>query len=119
MRYVVFICGTNNIGKNVPEDIIKVIKYTFQLIKCKCCNSKFIVSAVFPLDFSPGTRRDKIKSVKFQVKDVITEMNNNAAYIDPVHTWTASGGSLNTNFYYKDNLHLIEKENEKLSIKNS
>ena len=46
-------------------------------------------------------------------------MNNNAAYVDPVHTWTASGGSLNTNFYYKDNLHLIEKENEKLSIKNS
>ena len=44
-------------------------------------------------------------------------MNNNAAYIDPVHTWTTSGGSLNTNFYYKDNLHLIEKENEKLSIK--
>ena len=67
----------------------------------------------------PWPRRDKIKSVKFQVKDVITEMNNNAAYIDPVHTWTASGGSLNTNFYYKDNLHLIEKENEKLSIKNS
>ena len=42
-------------------------------------------------------------------------MNNNVTYIDPDHTSTTSGGTLNTNLYYKDNLHLIEKGNEKLT----
>ena len=107
MRYVAFIFGTNNIDKKVPEDILKVTKY-------KCCISKVIVLAVFPRDFSPGIRKDKIKSIKFQVKDIITEMNNKVVYRDPVHAWTTSGGTLNKNLYYKDNLHLIEKGNEKL-----
>ena len=43
------------------------------------------------------------------------EMNNNFTYIDPDHTWITSGGALNTNLYYIDNLHLIEKGNEKLA----
>ena len=42
-------------------------------------------------------------------------MNSNFTYIDPDHTWITSGGALNTNFYYIDNLHLIEKGNEKLA----
>ena len=41
--------------------------------------------------------------------------NNNVTYIGPDHTWTASGGALNTNLYYKDNSHLIKKGNEKLA----
>ena len=43
-------------------------------------------------------------------------MNNNyVTYLDPDHTWTTSGGILNTNLNYKDNLHLVEKGNEKLA----
>ena len=42
-------------------------------------------------------------------------MNNNITYIDLDHTWTTSAGTLNINLYYKDNLHLIEKGNEKLA----
>ena len=43
-------------------------------------------------------------------------MNNNyVTYLDPDHIWTTSGGILNTNLYYKDNLHLVEKGNEKLA----
>ena len=41
--------------------------------------------------------------------------NNNITYIDPDHTWATSAGTLNMNLYYKDNLHLIEKGNEKLA----
>ena len=33
VRYVVLTCTTNNINKNVPEDIINSIKYAIQLIK--------------------------------------------------------------------------------------
>ena len=36
VRYDVLICGTNNIDNDVPEDILKDIKYAIQLIKCKC-----------------------------------------------------------------------------------
>ena len=41
--------------------------------------------------------------------------NNDVTYIDANHTWITSGGTLNKNLYYKDNLHLIEKRNEKLA----
>ena len=41
-------------------------------------------------------------------------MSNFVAYIDPYHTWT-SGGVLNRNLYYKDNLYEIENGNEKLA----
>ena len=34
--------------------------------------------------------------------------NNNVRYIDPDYTWTTSDGTLNTNLYYNDSLHLIE-----------
>lgn len=40
-------------------------------------------------------------------------MNNYVAYIDSDQTWT-TGGVLNKNLYYIDNLHLREKNNEKL-----
>ena len=50
------------------------------------------------------------------MKYAVGKMNNNdVVYIDPDHTWTTSGGILNTNLYYKDNLHLVEKGNEKIA----
>ena len=39
---------------------------------------------------------------------------NYVTYIDSDYTWTTLGGALNMNLYSKDNLHLIEKGNEKL-----
>ena len=117
VRYVVFICETNNIDKNLPADIVKGIKYAIQLVKCKFYNCKVIVSGILPRDFSPGIRRNKIRLVNIQIKHTVGEMNNNnITYIDADHTWTTSAGTgtLNMNLYYKDNLHLIEKRNEKL-----
>lgn len=114
VRCYVLIYGTNSIDKNVPEDIVKRIKYAIQLIKCKCYNFKVIVSGLLIWEFSPGIQRNKIRSVNLQIKSVVAEINNkNDTYIDPDHTWTTSGGALNTNLYYNDNLNLIEKGNEK------
>ena len=42
-RYVVLICGTNIIDKNVPADVGKGIEHTIQLIKCKFYNCKVVV----------------------------------------------------------------------------
>ena len=61
VRYVVLICGTNNIDKNIPADIVKGIKYASQLMKYKFYNCKVIVSGILPRDYSPGTRRNKIR----------------------------------------------------------
>ena len=114
VRYVALICGTNNIDKNVPADIVKDIKYAIQLVKRKSCNCKVIVSGILPR--SPDIRRNKIRLVNIQIKYGVREMNNNnVTYIDPDHKWATSGGALNTNLYYKDNLHLIEKRNKKLA----
>ena len=75
-----------------------------------------IVSVVLPRDFSPGIRRNKIILVHIQIKYTVGEINNNnITYIDPGHTGTTSTRTLNMNLYYKDNLHLIKKGNEKLA----
>ena len=42
--------------------------------------------------------------------------NNDVIYLDPDHTRTTSGSILNTNLYYEDNLHLVEKGKEKLAL---
>ena len=56
-----------------------------------------------------------MRLVNIQKKYAAGKMNkNDVTYIDPDHTWTTSGGTFSTNLYYKDNLHLVEKGNEKL-----
>ena len=75
-----------------------------------------IVLGILPRDFSPGIRRNKIRLVNTQIKHNVGEMNNNnITYIDPDHRWTISAGTLKMNLYYKDNLNLISKGNEKLA----
>ena len=88
VRYVVLICGTNNIDKNLPADIVKGIKYAIQLVKYKFYNCKVMVSGILPRDFSSGIRRNKIRLVNIQIKHTVAEMNNNnITYIDPDQTW--------------------------------
>ena len=106
MGYVVLICAANKINKNVPENIVRgILNFTTQVI----------VPRILPRDFCLGIRGGNIKSVNFQIKVVKEELNNNFTYIDTDHTWATSGGALNMNLYYKYNLHLIEKGNEKLA----
>ena len=85
-------------------------------MKCKFYNCKVIVSGILPRDYSPDIRRNKTRLVNIQIKYAVGKMNNNSVrYIDPDHTWTTSGGILNTNLDYKDNVPLVEKGNEKLA----
>ena len=112
VQYVVLICGTNNIDKNAPAEIVKGMKYAIQLVKFYNC--KIIVLGILTWDYSPDIRRNKIRLVNSQIKYAVGKMNkNDVTYINPDHTWT--GGTLDTNLYYKDNLHLVKKENEKLA----
>ena len=69
VRYVVLICGTNNIDKNVPAGIVKGIKCAIQLVKYKFYNCNVIVSGILPREYSPGTRRNKIRFlfIKFNI----------------------------------------------------
>ena len=86
-KYVVLICGTTNIDKNVLAEIVKGIKYAIQLIRCKFYNCKIIVSGILPRDYSPGIRRNKIRLVNIQIKYAVGKMNkNDVTYIDPDHT---------------------------------
>ena len=86
-KYVVLICGTTNIDKNVLAEIVKGIKYAIQLIRCKFYNCKIILSGILPRDYSPGIRRNKIRLVNIQIKYAVGKMNkNDVTYIDPDHT---------------------------------
>ena len=77
VRYVVLNCGTNNIEKKVPPDIVKDIKYAIQLVKGKFYNCKVIVSGILPRNYSSGIRRNKIRLVNLQIKYAAGKMNSN------------------------------------------
>ena len=83
LRYVVLICGTNNIDKNLPEGIVKGNKYAIRLVKSKFYSSKIIVLRILSRELSPRIWRDKIRSGNF---NAVAEMSNNAAYIDSDQT---------------------------------
>ena len=55
------ICETNSINNNVPEDIVKGIKYVIQLIKRNFYNSLL----GNPYSEHRGIQKDKIRLVKF------------------------------------------------------
>lgn len=76
--YVVLICATNKINKNVPENIVRgILNFTTQEV---------IVPRILPWDFCLGIRGDNIKSVNFQIKVVKEELNNSFTYMDTDHT---------------------------------
>ena len=78
MGYVVLICATNKINKNVPENIVRgILNFTTQEV---------IVPRILPWDFCLGIWGDNIKSVNFQIKVVKEELNNNFTYMDTDHT---------------------------------
>ena len=99
LKYVIVHCGTNNVGKDEPVDIVKIF-----------------VSGLLPRDQFPSKTRNIIDLINKELDLCCRNKNiQNIHFLSPGFTWTNLNGSLNASLYYTDFLHLSWEEIEKLS----
>ena len=112
MKNVVILCGTNNINKDPPCDIVQGLIAIGPSFKNRCNNPHIFICGLLP--------RYEYVSVK---RVIIDEINNhlsfkcsvnNFHFIDQSKGWTLDNGTLDFSLFYSDGLHLIEKGNLKL-----
>jgi len=105
-RNVLILIGTNNIGKNNPQEIADGIISVSSMVKARLPQSKILIHGLLPRDASSSKYRKTVALVNHILK-TITDTNY-FIYIEPdLQQWTPNG-CLNPNFYFKDGLHLIK-----------
>ena len=104
-------CGTNNIQHDSVEDITgEIIDISSQLRRIY--KNSNVICGLLP--------RDKSWSVnRVYIKELNEYLRHKCNFIGVIFTdqtdWTSQNGSLKSNLYYDDNLHLIEEGNAKLA----
>ena len=105
-------CGTNNIQHDSIEDITGGIIDISSQLRRIYKNSNVIVCGLFPRDESWSVNRVYIKELNEYLRHKCNFIG--VTFIDQID-WTSQNGSLKSNLYYDDNLHLIEEGNAKLA----
>ena len=112
LKNVVILCGTNNINKDPPYDIVQGLIAIGSSFKNRCNNPNIFICGLLP--------RDEYVSVNRVIIDEINDLLsfkcsvNNFHFIDQSKGWTLDNGTLDFSLFYSDGLHLIEKGNLKL-----
>ena len=99
-------CGTNNIQHDSVEDITGGIIDISSQLRHIYKNSNVIVCGLLPRDESWSVNRVYIKELNEYLHHKCNFIG--VTYIDQID-WTSQNGSLKSNLYYDDNLHLIEE----------
>ena len=104
VKYAVLHCGTNNIGKNTPQEIAMGIKTCgLQLLKM-VPDLKLIIAGILPMDLIPSQNRVDIRETNTILEELCKSMAN-TTYLTP-NGWINEYGVLERKLYRKDNLHL-------------
>ena len=119
VKVVVVLCGTNNIEKNSPSEIVQGILAIVDYIRMKKPAVSIIVCGILPRDFFPTARREDIEEVNDELFEYISYSeelaDKNVIFLAPGKGWTTKGGQLDESLYFTDHLHLIEEGDEKLA----
>ena len=113
IKFIVAHCGTNNVHHHQPDDIVDAMTLIAEKIHLYNPNVIVILSGFLPRD-SNNHYRDKIALINFKLKIKCTTKPK-VYYLEHGTDWTNDDGTLKTNLFFNDNLHLIEHGNEKLS----
>ena len=109
LKNVVILCGTNNINKDPPHDIVQGLIAIGSSFKNRFNNPNTFICGLLP--------RDECFSVKRVIIDEINDLLsfkcsvNNFHFIDQCNRWTLNNGALYFSLIYSDGLHLVEKGN--------
>ena len=112
-------CGTNNIDKNSPGDIVQGLLTIVDYIRAKRPAAMIVVVGLLPRDLHLSYRRSKVDQVNSDLEERISfsdELKEESVYfLKPDDDWVEEDGKLVERLYYTDHLHLVEAGNEKLA----
>ena len=107
VKYVVILCGSNNISIDTPRDIAACIISIGSILQKKSSDINVSIYGLIP--------RDEGWSVNRVLINEVNEILAGFAFIFQDHGWTFANGSLDCSLFYKDMLPLTEKGNVKLA----
>ena len=109
-RYIAIHCGTNNLDRSRPKDIANGILSIGVKFQEHIPNVRVLISGILPRDEGKSQRAEKIAQVNGQLSKMCSNEDlQNFHYIAPDPDFSNEDGSLNTDLYYHDFLHLNEK----------
>ena len=115
LKFVIVHCGTNNVGKDGPVDIVNALFLFATHIQKRKPGVKIFLSGLLPRDQFPSKTRSIIDLINKELDRRCRNKNiQNIHFLSPGFTWTNQNGSLNASLYYTDFL-LSWKGIEKLS----
>ena len=107
LKNAVILCGTNNLQQDPPEDIVDGIIEIGHCLKKRHYHINIFICVLLPRDECTFINRvyvietNKILKVKCSL--------NKFFFIDQDTYWTQPNGCLNSEMFYLDKLHLVEK----------
>ena len=104
---------TNNSFQDSPTDIADGIIDIAQAFQSSYNSINIAIGSILRLDASWSINRVLIKEVKQVLKAKCSK--SFFIYIGYDSCWTFANGSLNPDLFFLDNVHLVEKENLKLT----
>ena len=112
LKNVVILCGTININKDPPCDIVLGLIATDSSFKNRINNANIFICGLLPLDEYVSINRVIID----EINDLLSFKCsvNNFHFIDQSKGWTLDNGTLDFSLFYSDGLHLVQKGNLKL-----
>ena len=111
VKYVIFYCGTNNLGHNSPLKTAEGLLNIACILKKNYKNFHAFVSCLLLRDHEKFVKRSLLHAVNYYLKKFCT---NQFHYIDLDSGWTLNN-HLNSELFRSDDLHLNRKCYEKLS----
>ena len=109
LKYVFILCSTNSIDHNSSQPIASTIISAGLDFQKKSHKFQFVIIPLLPRDDKHSRRREIINTVnkllRFQC------LNNGFHFLDFKSNWLNNDDSLNIEFVYDDDLHLVRKGN--------
>ena len=119
IKEVTIVCGTNNLEECTTIDISNGIICIALVLVMRNPSIKVFINGLLPRNEHDSSFRDKIKSVNLHLqnscRDINEEKEIDIFYIHPEPDWTLSNGLLDSNLFWKDQLHLSKNGNIKLA----
>ena len=107
LKNVVILCGTNNINKDPPYDIVQGLIAIGSSFKNRCNNPNIFICGLLP--------RDEYVSINRVIIDEINDLLsfkcsvNNFHFIDQSKGWTLDNSTLDFSLFYSDGLNLVQR----------
>ena len=109
MKNAVILSGTNNLQQDSPEDIVVGIIENGHCFKKRHYHITIFICGLLPHDECTSVNRVYIIETNKILK--VKCLLNKFFFIDQDTYWTHPNGCLNSDMFYLDKLHLVEKEN--------